>query len=166
MGRTFEYCRLNLTEIESLDREKTVFLMAVSPIEVHGPHLPLGTDVYVSEELLKRYVVALQQRHPELDCVVMPSLYAGGTPLPVKGSIAVPVKTLEPLLVAFAKGLAEQGFRYLFIADNHGGPGHQLAIEAAARKAYKKYRFYLIDPFNYDYRKMVECDPEFLKAPA
>ncbi len=32
-----EYVELCLPEILELDREKTVFLISVSPIEVHGP---------------------------------------------------------------------------------------------------------------------------------
>jgi creatinine amidohydrolase len=51
MAEIISYVRMSLPEIEALDREKTIFLMAVSPIEVHGPHLPLGTDVFVAEEL-------------------------------------------------------------------------------------------------------------------
>lgn len=47
-----EYVELCLPEILELDREKTVFLISVSPIEVHGPHLPVGTDVFIAEELM------------------------------------------------------------------------------------------------------------------
>lgn len=155
---------MSLTDLGSLSRDRSVFLMSVSPIEVHGPHLPVGTDVFISEMLQQRYIKMLSDTHPELDLVILPPLFAGSTPLPVKGSIAVPAKALESLLFAFAADLAKQGFKYLLISDNHGGPGHQLAIEAAARRAYKKFRFYLIDPFNNDYRKMVECDPVFLSG--
>lgn len=164
MGKVLEYCKLTLTDLQALRKDKSLFLMQVSPIEVHGPHLPLGTDVYVSGELMNRYMTAISGKYPDLDLVVMPPLFAGSSPLPVKGSIAVPATTLESLLFAFVKGLADQGFRYLLLADNHGGPAHQMAIEAAARKAWRKYRFYLIDPFNADFRKMVECDPEFLNG--
>ncbi len=164
MGNIFKYCDMSLTDLGSLNGDRSVFLMSVSPIEVHGPHLPVGTDVFISEMLQQRYIKMLSDTHPELDLVVLPPLFAGSTPLPVKGSIAVPAKALESLLFAFAADLAKQGFKYLLISDNHGGPGHQLAIEAAARKAYKKFKFHLLDPFNYDYRKMVECDPVFLSG--
>ena len=49
--------------------------MAVSPIEVHGPHLPLGTDVFVAEELRRRYAAALQEEFPDYTLVVLPSLH-------------------------------------------------------------------------------------------
>ncbi|RLF30549.1 MAG: hypothetical protein DRJ99_02240, partial [Thermoplasmata archaeon] len=34
---------LNWMEIDSLDRDKTIFFQPISPMEEHGPHLPVGT---------------------------------------------------------------------------------------------------------------------------
>ncbi len=163
MSKIISYVRLALPEIEALDREKTVFLMAVSPIEVHGPHLPLGTDVFVAEELLRRYAAALDEEYPGLTLVALPSLYLGADALPVKGSLSVPAPLLRKVLLAYVKALAAQGFHYLFLADNHGGPRHQMAIEAASRRAWHHYRFFLINPFNHEFRLMVQHDPAFLK---
>lgn len=157
-----KYEDLKYTEVERLDRDKTIFLMAVSPLEVHGPHLPLGTDVLIAEELIKRYTVNLAELHPDYTLIKMPSLFTGGSPLPLNGSIKIRARVLEKLIYDFGQGLAEQGFNYLFLADNHGGPGHQLAIEAAARKLWKKYRFYLINPFGLVFRYMVEHEPSFM----
>lgn len=158
-----DYVMMNLRDIEKLEREKTIFLMAASPIEVHGPHLPLGTDVFVAEELQKRYAEALHKEFPDFTLVRMPSLFAGSDALPVKGSVSVPAPTLKNLLFAIGKALADQGFRYLFLSDNHGGPRHQLAFEVAARKLWKKYRFYLINPFGLVFKYMVQHDREFMK---
>lgn len=161
--RLFEYVELRLPDLQALDRATTVFLMSVSPIEVHGPHLPVGTDVFISEELLRRYAAALADRHPELTFVKLPPLHCGSDALPVPGSLSVPAPHLEGVLVAYGRGLAKQGFRYLFVADNHGGPRHQMAVEAAARALWRRHRFYLIDPFGVDYRFMVQHDPDFLR---
>lgn len=158
-----EYVELSLPEIEGLERGKTVFLMSVSPIEAHGPHLPVGTDVFIAGELLNRYVSQFKKNHPELTLVKLPSLYVGSDAVPAPGSLSVPAPHLEGILTAYGEGLAKQGFRYLFIADNHGGPRHQMAIEAAARKLWKKRRFYLIDPFGLVFRYMVQHDPNFMR---
>lgn len=162
MTDPLRYENLALPDLAALDRAKTVFLWAVSPIEIHGPHLPVGTDVFVAEELQRRYIAALAERHPDLTPVILPSLHAGSDALPVKGSLSVPAMVLEGMLVAYAKGLAAQGFRYLLLSDNHGGPRHAMGIEAASRTAWRRWRFYLIDPFNALFRKMVECDPQLL----
>ncbi len=160
--RVLEYVELRLPDLQALDRGTTVFFISVSPIEVHGPHLPVGTDVFISEDLVRRYAAALARRHPELTFVKLPPLYAGSDALPVPGSLSVPAPHLEGVLVAYGRGLAKQGFRYLFVADNHGGPRHQMAVEAAARTLWRRHRFYLIDPFGVDYRLMVQHDPGFL----
>jgi creatinine amidohydrolase/Fe(II)-dependent formamide hydrolase-like protein len=157
-----QYACLTLPELAALDRRRTVFLGCVSPLEVHGPHLPVGTDVFVAEELLRRYAVALSEAHSELELVELPPLYAGSDPLPFPGSVAIPAPVLEAYLVALAGSLAGQGFHYLLLADNHGGPRHQLAIESAARKAWYRHRFHLLDPFGAVYRAMVQHDPDFL----
>ncbi|MHB0886009.1 MAG: creatininase family protein [Bacillota bacterium] len=164
MARVVEYIRQTLPQLQALDRDKTVALMSVSPIEVHGPHLPVGTDVYISENLRQRHIAEIERRHPDFTLLVMPPLFAGADPLPVGGSINVPALVLEGLVVAFAAGLAAQGFRYLLISDNHGGPRHQMAIEAAARTAWRKHRFYVINPFGLEFRMMVQHDPALMKA--
>ncbi len=163
MGELRSYVRMTLPEIDALERDKTIFLMAVSPIEVHGPHLPLGTDVFVAEELLRRYSAALQKEYPGYTLVELPPLYLGADALPIKGSLSVPAPLVRKVLLSYVQGLAAQGFRYLFLADNHGGPRHQLGIESASRKAWRKHRFYLVNPFNHEFRLMVQHDPAFLQ---
>ncbi len=158
------YQDLTQNEVEKLDRDKTIFLMSVSPIEVHGDHLPMGTDIFVSEELLNRYKRELNKTHPHHTLVKLPPLYAGANALPVLGSISVPAKVLEELLLAYSKGLQKQGFKYLFIADNHGGPTHQMAMEAVAKKMWKKYKFYFVNPFNLEFKYMVQHDKDFLES--
>ena len=163
MVEPLQYVEMTLPEIESLDRDKTIFLMAVSPIEVHGPHLPLGTDVFVAEDLQRRYAAALHEEYPDYTLVELPSLYLGSDALPIKGSLSVPAPLLRKVLLAYAKGLAAQGFRYLFLADNHGGPRHQMGMESASRLAWRRHRFYLVNPFNLEFRLMVQHDPDFLE---
>ncbi|MDW7650012.1 MAG: creatininase family protein [Bacillota bacterium] len=163
MTEVREYAEMTLPEIEALDREKTIFLMALSPLEVHGFHLPLGTDVFISLQLIERYIIQLQKEFPAYSLVKMPPLYLGADALPVKGSVSVPAPLVKGVLLSYVKALAGQGFRYLFLADNHGGPRHQMGIEAASRKAWKKYDFYLINSFNHEFKLMVQHDPAFLQ---
>ncbi|MEW6663476.1 MAG: creatininase family protein [Bacillota bacterium] len=161
MERVIDYARANLTTLKELDREKTVCLMAVSPLEAHGPHLPLGTDVSVAEEVQRRLIARISER-PGFRCLVLPPLYAGSDVVPYRGSVNVPAPAFKNLLLAYAGALAAQGFRYLLVTDNHGGPGHQIAMEKAARQAWRKWRFYLLNPFGRIYRKMVCHDRDFL----
>ena len=41
---------LNWKQIEDLDKEKTIFFIPISPLEEHGPHLPVGTDFLTARD--------------------------------------------------------------------------------------------------------------------
>lgn len=157
-------CYVDMTgaDLATLDREKTVFFMPVSPIEVHGPHLKLGTDVIVAEEVKRRVQAQLSRERPDLTLVDLPPLYCGSDALPAPGSISVGAGGLSSVLYDYARALSRQGFKYLLVTDNHGGPRHHLAINTAAQKAWKKHRFHLIDPFIEVFKRMVRLDPSLL----
>jgi creatinine amidohydrolase/Fe(II)-dependent formamide hydrolase-like protein len=163
MADVREYVEMTLTELEQLPRDKTLFFMPVSPIEVHGPHLPVGTDVFIAEEVRDRLQKRLAETHPDATMINLPPLYCGSDALPVPGSLSVPAEALSEVLLAYARGLHKQGFKYLIVTDNHGGPRHNLGIAYAANQAWKKYRFYVIDPFITIYKLMGRLDPGFIK---
>lgn len=162
MGEVLNYVEMTLTQIQVLDRQRTVFFLPVSPIEVHGPHLPLGMDVFVGQEVGRRVEAGLRDAHPELTLVDLPPLFCGSDALPVAGSLSVEAGGLAAVLYDYAKGLARQGFKYLVLLDNHGGPRHHLGISAAAAKAWRMHSFYVLCPFIEIYRRMVRDDPELL----
>ncbi|MDY6795497.1 MAG: creatininase family protein [Actinomycetota bacterium] len=151
---------LSSPEIDSLDREKTLFVMALSPLEVHGPHLPLGTDVMVAKEIKDRAIEKIGQMHPELRFVLFPPSYVGSDTIP--GSVEVDSRAVNLLLVGSASFLADRGFRWLLVTDNHGGPRHQIATAKAVRRLYERRCFHIVAPFLRFYREMVELDPELL----
>jgi creatinine amidohydrolase len=137
-----EYLEMTRDEIAALDRENTLFVSATAPIEVHGGHLPTGTDLYVSEGILLRTVEKLEGW-----CVVrLPDLLIGAQAIPAKGSIRVKGKLIESTLVAWGSGLAELGFKYWIVFDNHGGATHQIAQASAARRL-KRLGMNLLVPF-------------------
>jgi creatinine amidohydrolase len=158
--KTYKLAEMSSPEIDSLDREKTLFAMALSPLEVHGPHLPLGTDVIVAEEVLNRALDKIREHRPDMLFVVFPPYYMGSDTIPA--SVDVDSRALNLLLKGTANFLADRGFRYLLVTDNHGGPRHQIAIAKAVRSLYRKRGFQIIAPFLSFYRRMIEDDPELL----
>jgi creatinine amidohydrolase len=155
-----ELAELTSPEIDSLDRDKTLFVMALSPLEVHGPHLPLGTDVWVAEEIRDRALKKIGTRHPELDFALFPSYYMGSDTIP--NSVEVDSRAINLVLRANATFLADRGFRYLLLTDNHGGPRHQIATAKAVLRLYREREFYIVAPFLRFFRRMVELDPQLL----
>ena len=41
---------LSTPRLDALDRERTVVLLTVSPLETHGPHLPIGVDAFTARQ--------------------------------------------------------------------------------------------------------------------
>ncbi len=144
-------------EIDSLPRENTVFTLVVSPLEVHGPHLPMGTDVLVAEEIRRRCSESLLSSGKVQYLVEFPSYPLGSDTIP--GSVEVDHRAVYHLLMGIGRFLSRRGFRYLLVLDNHGGPRHQIATAKAARRL-RRDGFCLIAPFLTFYRKMVERDEE------
>lgn len=159
--RVIELAELSSPEIDDLDPAHTLFVMALSPLEVHGPHLPLGTDVWVAEEIGRRAIAKISERHPEFDFVVFPSYYLGSDTIP--RSIEVDSRAIFYILKASGEFLADRGFRYLMVLDNHGGPRHQIATAKAVDKLYRKHGLHLIAPFLSFFRKMVDVDPALVE---
>ncbi|RLE97668.1 MAG: creatininase family protein, partial [Thermoprotei archaeon] len=59
---------LTSTDLENINKETTVVILPVGSIEVHGPHLPLGTDTFII------YYVALKAAEEE-NAIVLPPLF-------------------------------------------------------------------------------------------
>ena len=43
---------LNWKQIQELDYKKTIFYLTISPLEEHGPHLPVGTDIFTARDVI------------------------------------------------------------------------------------------------------------------
>ena len=160
--KTQQYEELTYLELDALDRKNTVFMSAISPLETHGPHLPLGTDIFIAENLRDRVAQKLTAKYPELNIVFLPTLALGSDSIPVKGSVRIRYKAIRGALIDTGLTLAGLGFKYWILTDNHGGPHHQIAIELAARELAAK-KLNLIAPFNTLFRRMVAHDPDLLE---
>jgi creatinine amidohydrolase len=106
-------------------------LVPTGCVEYHGPHLPLGVDTLIVEELLRR----VAERTP---CVVAPPFWYGPASYavsgPQHGSIDVSTERfgrhVKDVLVSFWK----TGFRWIVVGVHHQGLDgpESLAIRQAA----------------------------------
>lgn len=118
-------------ELDALDREHTVFFLTLSPLEQHGPHLPVGTDLFTSRAFAAATAGQLCRMHPEWVAVHSPVLPLGSDAFDYLGSIPVRRRVVRDLLIDYLEGLARYDFRYFLIFNSHGGPGHRMAIDEA-----------------------------------
>ncbi|MFI5215648.1 MAG: creatininase family protein [Candidatus Limnocylindria bacterium] len=129
--RLLRWETLTKRQFEQLDRARTVVLVTCSPLEVHGPHLPLGADALEGEGLAARMLRFLPERHRGRTFLKLPFIYAASDPVPQPGSLAFRPSTTIALIEDLGRSLAAQGFRDVLVSNFHGSPRHFLSIEVA-----------------------------------
>lgn len=138
-GRIFRLAELSFTRLDALDRDRTVVLFAVSPLEEHGPHLPVGTDLFnaefFNEELAKRIVGA----KPDWTALIGPSLPIGASAFDHAGTLLVRARTVRNAALEYGAALARHGYRFVLVTNTHAGPRHVVALEEAAAVVSRRY---------------------------
>lgn len=136
-AQVYKLAELNTDQIRALDREKTVILIPGGILEEHGPYLPSYADGYVGERLTADLAAAIAQR-PGWAAVVFPVIPLGagganeiGAKYSYPGTYAVRPATLRAVFMDLATEFGEQGFRWIFVINRHGGPSHNRAVDEA-----------------------------------
>lgn len=130
--------RITKKRFDQIDRQRAVVLVTCSPLEVHGPHLPLGADALEGEGLAERMLRFLPETHRDRTFLKLPFIYAASDPVPQPGSIGFRVSTIVAMLEDLGRSLAAQGFRHVVVSNFHGSPRHFLAIETACDRVSKE----------------------------
>lgn len=123
---------LSTSALEALDRARALAIITVSPLEEHGPHLPLGVDAFTARhfaELIAERVVA---ERPGWSAVLAPTLYLGSFTFEAAGTVSVRQRVVRDVVIDYGEALARAGFRHLLIANGHAGPTHLTALDEAA----------------------------------
>lgn len=143
-----EWQYLTGPDFERMDRENTVVMVAVSPLEVHGPHLPVVTDNLEAQKLAERAMELLAARHDDIRFVLLPPMYVAADVLPHPGSVAFRQGTIIRVLEDLGRSLAKQGFKHIWVSSFHGGPRHFVPIEVAAHRVNRRYGTRMISVFS------------------
>lgn len=146
--RLLRWERLTKRAFDAVDRSEAVVLITCSPLEVHGPHLPLGADALEGEGLAERMLRFLPERHRGRVFLKLPFIYAATDTVPQPGSLYFQPATTVRVLTDLGRTLGAQGFRHVLVSNFHGGPRHFLAIEKACRRANRRYGTRMISVFS------------------
>jgi creatinine amidohydrolase len=121
-------------EVERAARDGATLLWGLGVIEQHGPHLPLGTDVYVPSARLRRVRQLLGERG--IRALIVPPFYwginhvTGGFP----GTFQVRPQTMVELMVDVIASVKKDGFRSLFCLSGHGDALHNRTLDEGVRR--------------------------------
>jgi creatinine amidohydrolase len=123
---------LSTPRLDALDRARTVVITTVSPLEEHGPHLPVGVDAFAARHFAETIAERVVAGRPGWSVVLVPTLHLGSFTFDTVGTITVRQRVVRDALVDYGDSLARAGFRYILIANGHAGPGHLTALDEAA----------------------------------
>ncbi len=136
-AQVYHVKEMNTEQLRALDRDKTVVLLPGGILEEHGPYLPSFTDGYVTERLTRDLAGAIVER-PGWKVLIFPMVPLGsgaaneiGGQYPFSGSFTVRSATLRAIFMDLATELGDQGFRWVFVVNLHGGPHHNRALDQA-----------------------------------
>ncbi|MEW6281793.1 MAG: creatininase family protein [Candidatus Eremiobacterota bacterium] len=141
-----KFCELTWFELDALDRERTLVFLPISPLEQHGPHLPLGMDMFGAEYVTRRMGDLFGSLHPEWEVLLVPVLPVGSNAFDFPGSLFTRQRLVRDLLVDFGASLARHGFKNLVLVSVHGGTGHIVAMEEAAEIVSRRFKCRVLAP--------------------
>jgi creatinine amidohydrolase len=130
---------MSTRRLDALPRDRTVIVLTVSPLEEHGPHLPVGVDAFTARHFAESVAERLVAERPGWSVVLAPTLHLGSFTFDTVGTVRVRQRVVRDAVVDYGRALARAGFRYILIANGHGGPGHLVALEEAAASVSRRH---------------------------
>ena len=111
-------------EAEAARDAGALVLLPVGSTEAHGPHLPLATDVILSEALAGRAAAAFAERGQR--SLIAPSLAYAVTEYAAAfvGTVSLSAATATALVAEVCLSLQHQGFPKVCLINSHLEPGH------------------------------------------
>ncbi|RLF51391.1 MAG: hypothetical protein DRN11_02855 [Thermoplasmata archaeon] len=126
---------MNMTwkEIEKLPKD-TVFFITLSPLEAHGPHLPVATDFLIAKEIEEKAIEKLNKEG--INAVSLLSLPIGVCHYlkDFPGTISISSKTLSNLLSDIFQSMIDFGYKNFIVCNFHMDLEHLKGIHSAIKK--------------------------------
>lgn len=127
-------------EINTLDKEKTVLLITIAPIEEHSHHLPLGTDIYEGERWRNDTTALLAEKLPEFNFLNLPAFpVACAGAIGFYGNIYFEQRTVRNVVCELLENIVTWGIKNIVIIASHADPTHLIAVEESCSEINGKY---------------------------
>ena len=151
-GRVLKAEELHYTQLDKLDRNKTVFFLTFGNLEEHGPHLPIGSDLFQASAIRDGVIARLAKQYPDYTFIAFPLLplgEGGANTIPLKldfvGTYSVRLSTLRDVAIDLGSAIARQGFRNIFVVHFHGAPLHNEALTDASAFVSQTYKVRMVN---------------------
>ncbi|MCL4378661.1 MAG: creatininase family protein [Actinobacteria bacterium] len=109
-----EYINLSFEELKKINPNDVIILLPVGSLEVHGPYLPFGSDVYIAEA----FSFLIEQK---IKSIIMPSIYYSysGVTKEIHGSISIDIVAVSNYLENILTNLIELKFKKILLINIH-----------------------------------------------
>ena len=162
LGVTHELTRLSGDQIAELAKDEAIVVQPIGSIEQHGPHLPVVTDAFIAESLVRGSVSLLGADDP--DVWILPTLSYGRSIEHVGfvGTVTLSTDTLLNVCRDVGRSVAASGFRRLAFVNGHGGNVALLEVASRDIRAETGLLVFQIMPSHFGLPKGLECpDSDF-----
>jgi creatinine amidohydrolase len=159
---------MTFPEVEQAARGGAVLLWGLGVIEEHGPHLPLGTDVYLPSATLRLVRRKLAARG--VTALIVPAFYWGINNVTgsFAGSITVRPETMIELMVDVFQSARKDGFDHVFCISGQGDALHNRTMADGIRKGRAQTgvrAYFVVSSAWFERLGFAASDPEFLTYP-
>lgn len=143
----YKFEELTWPEVSALDKDRTILFLPLSPIEEHGPHLPLGTDFFAARDIALAACELVLEKDPMLEVVLMPVIPLGCCRITedFPGTISLHGRTMVGVIADVCSSLAKYGFRYIVVSNHHLDPVHVKAILMGIEEVESRYDVHIIE---------------------
>lgn len=126
-GSVLEAETMTRPEVAEALSRRSLAILPIGSTEQHGPHLPLGTDTLLAQEVARRVGEAT-------GALVFPPLPLGYAWVwrDIPGTLTVDEATLQQVIKDIAHSLHRQGLRTLVLLNGHGA--NESALKYAVRE--------------------------------
>lgn len=128
------------TDIDALDPARRILLMVLGPTEQHGPHLPLGTDIFAANEMSRRMAEIMEDECGQI-VVEAPPLYFTPAVLSREfpGSVSIRKHHYRAFLSDVLTSYADNGLHQAVLVSSHIDPPFVLATQRVCQEINQKY---------------------------
>ncbi|HNV70612.1 MAG TPA: creatininase family protein [Candidatus Ozemobacteraceae bacterium] len=133
-------------EIAQLDREQTIVFLPLGPAEQHGPHLPIGTKVFIAEALA--FEASNFLKPAGLTCLTAPSLPFAPCQVSfgIPGTFSLNARAFSDFLFEIGQSFQREGFRWFFLVNHSVSLECLKACETAISDLNRLRDFHAFDP--------------------
>ncbi len=111
---------LSYEDLNELAARDAIVLLPIASMEQHGPHLPVGVDTILCENVCRVAAEAVTAAFP---VVVAPTLWCGMAEhhMNFGGTFTFDIPAYRTVLLALLRSIERAGFKRVVIVNGHGG---------------------------------------------